>query len=228
MTMTIRQHLPTILSNGLLLAALLLAACETDSYEKGTGRYSLMQADLCELTVDGSQQGTRFVTDEGISYQFDKPYSASWIQTADTTYRTLIYYNKLADGQAEAMAVSSIVTLHPIAHWRFDKQPQDPIGVESAWLSSTGRYLNMGLLMKTGRIDDEELPHNIGLAQDTILTHADQTRTAYYRLLHSQNGIPEYYTNRRYVSILLPADRPDTVHLSIETYQGTLERIFPL
>ena len=42
-----------------------------------------------------------------------------------------------------------------------------------------------------------------------------------------QNDIPEYYTNRRFVSILLPSEqRPDTIRLQIETYNGPLERIF--
>ena len=226
--MTTCQHLTTILRSGLLLTVLLLTACETDSYEKGTGRYSLMQADLCELSVNANKQGTRFTTDEGKGYTLSTPYSASWIETADTTYRSLIYYNQLQDGQAEVISAGAIVTLHPIAHWHFSKLPQDPIGWESAWLSTSGRYLNLGLLMKTGRIDDQELPHNIGLAQDTVLVNSDQTRTAYYRLLPSQNGIPEYYTNRRYVSILLPADRPDTIHLTIQTYNGAQVRTFPL
>lgn len=80
--------------------------------------------------------------------------------------------------------------------------------------------------MKTGRIDDEELPHNIGLAQDTVIVNADNTKTAYYRLLHSQNGIPQYYTNRRYVSILLPKALPDTIHFQLETYEGTVKKTF--
>lgn len=205
-----------------------LSACETDSYEKGTGEYSLVQADFCELTVDAQQQGTRFTTDEGEQFTFAKPFSASWIQTADTTYRTIIYYNKVAIGQAESVSISAIATLTPIEHWRFKELYQDPIGVESIWLATSGRYVNLGLLMKTARIDDEELPHSIGLAQDTLLVNPDQTRTAYYRFLHSQNGIPEYYTNRRYVSILIPDDRPDTIRLSIQTYNGILERSLPL
>ena len=141
---------------------LLLLSCTTDSYDKGEGKYSLMQADFCELTVDG----------------------------------------------------------------RYKEQPQDPIGLESAWMAKSGKYLNVGLLMKTGRISDEELPHNIGLAQDTVYTYPDGRCAASYRFLHSQNGIPQYYTNRRYVSILLPTVKPDTIHLSIQTYDGIVHKTF--
>lgn len=204
--------------------AAVLAGCQTDSYDKGQGAYSLMQADLCEMSVDGEKRATHFVTDDGEGYDFTVPVAAKWIATADTTYRTLIYYNKVGDGRAQAVALTAIVTMHPVAYWRFTELPQDPIGFESAWISGSGRYLNVGLLMKTGRIDGEELPHNVGLAQDTLYVRADGRRTALYRLLHSQNGIPEYYTNRRYVSIRLPEPAPDTIRLSIRTYEGDIER----
>ena len=212
-----------------LLSLYALLSCQTDSYDKGQGRYSLMQADLCELSVNGEKQGVSFVTDEGDAYELTRPVSAKWLQTPDTTYRTLLYYNKVADGQAEPMACGTVVTLHPVEHWRFKELPQDPIGFESAWLSRTGKYLNVGLLMKTGYVGEAELPHNIGLAQDTVYAHDDGGRTACYRLLHSQNGIPQYYTNRRYVSILLPtAQRPDTVRLTIETFDGATVRTIAL
>ncbi|MBQ2209277.1 MAG: NigD-like protein [Prevotella sp.] len=207
-------------------AILLLVACQTDSYDKGEGQYSLMQGDFADLIVNGQKQGVSFQTDEGDSYQLTTPLTAKWIATADTTYRSIIYYNKVADHQAEPLAVGTVVTLTPIEHWRFKEQPQDPLGFESAWLAKNGKYLNIGLLMKTGRIDDEELPHNIGLAQDTVIVNADNTKTAYYRLLHSQNGIPQYYTNRRYVSILLPKALPDTIHFQLETYEGTVKKTF--
>ncbi len=122
------------------------------------------------------------------------------------------------------MFLSVIPTLHPVAQWKFKKLPQDPIGFESAWLSKHGNYLNVGLLMKTGRVDDEEMPHNIGLAQDTVIVTPDKKRTAYYRLLHNQNNAPEYYTNRRYISIALPQPAPDTIRFSLQTYDGILEK----
>lgn len=208
------------------LVTLLLFSCETDSYEKGEGQYSLMQADFCQLAVNGQKQATQFTTDDGDTYQLVPPLTAKWIETADTTYRTVIYYNKVASAQAEIVSLGVIPTLHPIAHWRVKNQPQDPIGFESAWLARNGKYLNVGLLMKTGRIDDEELPHTIGLVQDTLLVQPDGKRTAYYRFLHSQNGIPEYYTNRRYISIQLPGECPDTIHFSLQTYDGLLEKTF--
>ena len=210
----------------LLLPACLLCACETDSYDKGEGRYSQMQADFAELTVNSEKQGTQFLTDEGEQYRFETPCTASWIQRPDTMYRALVYFNKTGDGTAQAVAVGQMGVLRPAEHWRFKEQPQDPLGVESLWLTRNGKYINMGLLLKNGHIDDTEGTHAVALCQDTVLVNPDQTRTAYYRLLHDQNDAPEYYTNRRYISIILPQPVPDTIHLELQTYDGPQQRTF--
>ncbi len=203
----------------------LFVSCEMDSYEKGEGEYSLMQGEFCQLSVNSQKEGTSFTTDDGFTLKLSPAVTAKWIETADTTYRTIIYFNKISDSEAKPLSIGTVVTLHPIAHWRFKEQPQDPIGLESLWLSKSGLYLNLGLLVKTGRINDEELPHNIGLAQDTVLISDTNKRTAYYRLLHSQNGIPAYYTNRRYISIALPQPRPDTICFTLQTFEGKLKKI---
>lgn len=207
---------------------LLLMACETDSYEKGQGRYSLMQADLSELAVDAEKRAVAFTTDDGDAYRIANPFTAQWISTPDTTYRMAIYYNKVEGQQAEVVGVNAVSTLKPREHWRVREQPDDPVGIESAWIAKNGKYINLGLMFKSGRIEDEEGPHVIGIVQDTVLVNTDQTRTAYYRLLHDQGDTPEFYTTRHYVSILLPEERPDSVRLSMNTYQGVIERLFPL
>ena len=210
------------------LFAFLLFSCETDSYEKGEGQYSQMRGDFAEVTVNSQKQGVSFLTDEGEEFTLISPATSSWIQRPDTVYRAIVYFNKVASGMAEAVAMGQMGVLRPIEHWRFKEQPQDPLGVESVWLTRNGKYINMGLLLKNGRVEDSEGVHAMALCRDTVLLNPDQTRTAYYRLLHSQGDAPEYYTNRRYVSILLPQDRPDSVRLSIRTYNGTLEKQFAL
>ena len=208
---------------------LLFAACETDSYEKGQGKYSLMQADLSELTIDGEKRAVAFTTDDGDAYQLVNPFTAQWIGTPDTIYRMAIYYNKVEGQQAaEIVGLNAVSTLIPREHWRVQEQPCDPVDIESAWLAKNGKYINIGLMFKSGHIDDEEGIHAIGVVQDTVLINNDQTRTAYYRFLHDQGDTPEFYTTRHYVSILLPEERPDSVRLSVNTYHGVVERLFPL
>jgi hypothetical protein len=185
-----------------------------------------MMADMGEVTVNSDKQVTAFTTDDGDSYTLTSPATAQWIQTADTTYRAIIYYNKVENGQAEYMGLASVPTMPPVEHWRIKEHPQDPVGFESAWLAKNKKYINLGLLFKSGYVEDTMGRHLISVVQDTILVNANQTTTAYYRFLHSQNETPEYFTNRHYVSILLPQERPDTVHLSINTYGGEFIRTF--
>ena len=206
-----------------------LIGCTTDSYDKGEGKYSLMQAELVDLTVNGQKEGIAFVTDDGARFTLTPSVVASWIQTADTVYRALLYFNKISETTAESMSLGAVPTLRAIHHWQLKEQPEDTLGVESGWLSKNGKYLNLGLLLKTGQEEGNDGTQKIALAQDTIRLNDDQTHTAYFRLLHDQSGVPEYYTSRRYVSILLPDTvQLDTIRLTLPTCEGKKERVFSL
>lgn len=206
-----------------------LIGCTTDSYDKGEGKYSLMQAELVDLTVNGQKEGIAFVTDDGARFTLTPSVVASWIQTADTVYRALLYFNKISETTAESMSLGAVPTLRAIHHWQLKEQPEDPLGVESGWLSKNGKYLNLGLLLKTGQEEGNDGTQKIALAQDTIRLNDDQTHTAYFRLLHDQSGVPEYYTSRRYVSILFPDTvQLDTIRLTLPTCEGKKERVFSL
>jgi hypothetical protein len=209
----------------ILLSSLgFLTSCETDVYEKGTGKYSLMLTDLAEVTVDDQKTATAFTTDDGDSYIFSPAITAKWIQTADTIYRAIVYYNKNTDGTAKPLGLGTVPTLIPREHSYLKDFPNDPIGFESVWVSGSRKYINLGLLVRSGQTDDKGQKHTIALLRDTIYTSANQKQTAVYRLLHDQGGVPEYYTDRHYVSILLPDTPPDTVLLYIQTYQGEISR----
>ena len=214
----------------LLLSSSFFLSCERNSYEKGEGRYSLLQADFANLTVDNEKRGVSFVTDEGESYLLSNPLKTSWIETADTVYRTYLYYNKEDNGRADIKSIGILPTLIARDAKDFKRQPQDPLGVESSWLTRDSKYINMGLLLKNGRDDNgKEGIHALALALDEVRQNDDQTHTAYYRLLHEQGEAPEYYTNRRYVCILLPTEeRPDSVCLTVNTYDGIVVKKFKL
>jgi hypothetical protein len=223
------------LSSSILLCLLLSSSvfflsCEKDNYEKGEGRYSLLLADFAYLTVNSEKTGVSFLTDEGENYQISNPQKASWIQTADTVYRAYLYYNKTDNGKARVTSMGSLPTLKPRDAKEFKRQPQDPLGLESSWLTRDGKYINLGLLLKNGRDDNgKEGTHALSLICDEVRQNDDQTQTAYYRLLHDQGNAPEYYTNRRYACILLPTEqRPDSVCLTVNTYDGVVVKKFKL
>ena len=222
--MTRRQALYAAISWLSLLSLLpfLLASCEADSYEKGDGQWSHTVADFGELWADGQKQGVSFVTDEGASFMLDKVVRASWIKTADSTYRASLYYNPVAAGVVHPVSCALVSTVRAKDPSAFSRQPQDPLGIESCWLSKSGKYLNLALLLKNGRDSEgKETVHTIALVLDETRQNADGTLTDYCRLLHDKHNAPEYYTNRTYVSILLPTtNRSDSVQLTINTSSG--------
>ena len=230
--MSIRHSISHALKStfSFVLFAFVLYACTTDSYDQGEGKYSQMTADFAELTVDSRKQGVSFVTDDGVRYVLQKSVSASWIKTADSIYRTTIYYNKVEEHTASVVSLINMPTLVSRDASMYKRQPQDPLGLESCWLSASGKYLNMGLLLMNGRNDEgAEGTHALSLICDEVRQNDDQTYTACYRLLHDKSEAPEYYTNRRYVSILLPdKDRPDSVQLTIQTYDGPVIKKFKI
>lgn len=214
----------------LYLVSFSLSSCTTDSYETGEGTYSRMTADFAELRSDGQKKGVSFINDDGTSFILTKTITASWIKTADSTYRTSIYYNKVGEGMAEPIACSQVTTIRPKQKSELKKLPQDPLAIESCWLSRQSKYLNLALLLKNGRNSEgKETTHIIGVVLDETRQNTDGTTTACYRLLHDRNGAPEYYTNRTYVSILLPTtNRPDSLQLEAKTNNGSFVRTMKL
>ena len=210
----------------LLSSSVFLLSCETDNYDKGEGSYSQMVADFAEMRSDANKRGVSFETDEGVNYILEKAYTASWMTKGDSTYRTAIYYNKVGEGVARLMSVSNILTIVPKKATSFKNQKQDPVGVESYWVSRQGKYFNVGLLLKNGRDENgKEGVHGLAIMDDGTHENDDHTKTACYRLLHDQGNVPEYYTNRSFISILLPDNnRPDSVRLTIRTYDGDVSK----
>lgn len=100
----------------------------------------------------------------------------------------------------------------------------DPLQFESLWLATNRRYLNLSIIVLTGKADDEELQQTVALVQDSLVEHADGKRTACYRLFHDQGNVPQYYSSQHYLSLPLSSIQADTLRLSIQTYDGLLEK----
>ena len=151
----------------LLSFSVFLLSCEKDSYEKGEGRYSLLQADFTYLTINSEKQAVSFLTDEGESFLLTNPQKASWIETADTIYRAILYYNKVESNKAHVTSMASLPTLKPRQAKEYKRLPKDPVGLESSWLTRDGKYINLGLLLKNGRdASGKEGTHSLAVALD--------------------------------------------------------------
>ena len=215
-----------------LLALVAVSACTQDAYEKGEGVYSEMTAQLADAHVNSDKRVDYVDTDEGEHLMLSQSASARFITKADTTYRCMLYYNKVkgTDGayQAEVVSMSSVPC--PVLKSRSETNPvkTDPVKFESLWLSKTGKYVNLRLLLKTGMTDDSTAVQRLALVSDTVLAYADGTRSRHLRLHHDQNRVPEYYSTQVYISIPTDSIAADTVSFTINTYDGLVVKTLTL
>ena len=206
------------------LLALSFFSCTTDAYDKGEGDYSLMVVEMADVKVNHDKQAVSAVTDEGEQLLFAKPFTINWFTTADSVYRAVLYYNKVEQG-VEAIGINRVSVLLP---HRIDSMKCDPVRLESMWLSTTKRYLNAGIYVMVGSSGDDDLKQVLGLAVDTLIVNEDGKSRLDLTLYHDQGGMPEYYSQRAYVSVPLDSLSVDTVGLRINTYEGTVLKKFGL
>lgn len=209
------------------------SSCTQDAYEKGEGKYSLMRADFVEARANAQKEIDQIVTDDGEQLSASKPFTAKLVVTPDSVYRCILYYNKVRDEKNqdvfEPISIGQVPCPKVTPLSELDKEMKtDPVKFESAWLSKTGKYLNLSLYLMTGTIDDEKASQTLHVVQDTIMTNPDATRTSHLRLYHDQAGIPEYYSSQVYASILTSQIEADSVCLTINTYKGIVTKSFSL
>lgn len=209
------------------VALVLLAACTQDAYEKGEGEYSLLRADFVDMHAGSDKYVDYVVTDDGDSLAAEPPFTISWIQTADSTYRALLYYNK-REGKAEVVSIGQVlVPAIKNAGTVKGGVVTDPVYVESVWRARTGRYLNLRLRVLTGQVEEEKKAGQVfGCADDTLVSHPDGHSALYLRLYHSQNGEPEYYSRYVFLSVPIGGVKADTIVMRINTYDGVVEKRF--
>lgn len=209
------------------------SSCTQDAYNKGEGEYSLLRGDFVEAHTNGQKQVDYIITDDGEQLPMTKTYSAKWITTADSLYRCVLYYNKVKDEHgretAEPVSMGQVPCPKIMPFSELDKDMKtDPVKFESAWMSKSGKYLNLSLWLMTGSTTDEDAVHHLAIVQDTVMVNPDHTRTAHLRLFHDQSGIPEYYSTQVYASILTKEIDADSVKISINTYKNPVVKVFSL
>ena len=162
----------------------IVSSCTQDAYDKGEGKYSLMRGDFVEAQIDASKQIVSITTDDDEMLPLVNPYSANWITKGDTLYRCMLYYNKVetAKGKyaAEVLSVGQ-VPCPSLKHWADfkEKYRTDPVKFESLWLSKSGKYLNLYMLLKTGVTEDTTAVHrwSITMRRAPTISFCITTRT---------------------------------------------------
>lgn len=210
----------------LLLLPFVLISCEQDAYDKGEGIYSLMRADMVVARTNSQKLVDLVLTDEGERLRITKPFEVSWITTADTVFRAYLYYNKV-DSTAEPISMGRVLTpaVHPDTTFK-EGMKTDPVKFESAWLSTNRRFLNLSIYVVTGNNPDDKTHHTLGMAGDTVVNEADSSRVCHLRLYHDRGGMPEYYSQRLYLSVPVSESETDSLCLSVHTYGGVIQKKF--
>ena len=207
----------------------LLLSCTQDSYEQGEGPYSLMRADFVEANSNSQKQIYQITTDDGDILQASEPFTVKFVNTADSLYRCILYYNKVRERFFSPISIGSVSCPAIIPVSRLESEMKtDPVKFESAWMSKSGKYINLSLYLMTGSSEDDTASHILHIVQDTIMTNPDATRTCFLRLYHDQGGVPEYYSSQVYTSIRTSLIDADSICLRIGTYQGIIEKSFSL
>jgi len=209
----------------LLLSAILLNACEIDSYETGDGSYSYLKAEFVEAHSAEGGSVDWADTDEGVHLILSPQASATWAKTPDSLYRALLYYNNVGETTVEPISISQVLTLKWRSREQVDTVYEDPLQFESAWISGNKKYLNIGFFVKSGQSEGIDQTQQVGILCDSMRTDADGKRHVFLRMMHHQNGVPQYYSVRGYASVPL-ADtlRDSRFHLVVPTYDGVVEK----
>lgn len=191
-------------AQGLTLTALLgtlatATGCSSDAYDTGDGRYSYLQADFGMAHVTAAKTVDYLLTDRGDSVWLATPATASWLPGKDTLCRALAYYDVKTK---RIFTLSQVLVAQATGKAHATNAPTDPLTIESAWPG--GGYLNIGFAVKSGQTEALDARQTIGLRVDSVETEGDTVRAVTLRLLHGQNGVPEYYTVKGYLSMPLP------------------------
>jgi hypothetical protein len=188
-----------------------------------------MRGDFAEMHIGSDKKANAITTDDGDLLPLKDLYSSQWISTADTTYRCILYYNKVkgTDGKMSAEIISAgqvpCVQVKPLKKFEGEVHT-DPVKFESIWMSKTGKYLNLSLQLMIGQTDDTTAIHQLGLLSDTLIVNPNGKRTLHVFLNHDQGKVPEYYSTQVYMSVQASTLDADSVSFKINTYSGIVEK----
>lgn len=232
MSYIFREHIRQSLAVIAFLIA--LTACTSEAYDSGDGQNSYLTADLVLLRTFPDKSVRSALLDDDTELLFSNPFAQEWLARPDSVYRALLYYDKTeatTDAAAgngttaktivRARSVRPVPVLSPVEAAKVDAMRTDPVGFESLWMSKNKSYINLSLLLKSGKAEGDEALHALGVVSDGTTTDAAGSRTLHLTLYHDQGGVPEYYTVQQYVSIPTQLlEEADTVEITLNTYNG--------
>lgn len=209
------------------VVAMLSVACTNDSYDSGDGNFSYLTAEMVLLHTGSDMKAVSATTDSGESLTIANPFAQNWMTTPDTVYRALLYYDRTGLQEVKARSVTRVPVLHALDASRVADLDDSPVGLESVWHTDGSDYVNISLLLKSGKAEGDNL-QTIALVDDGTTADGSGKRHMRLRVVHDQGSVPEYYTVRQYVSICLTDyAQADSVDISLNTAGAEVVRTFP-
>ena len=193
----------------------LLCSCEdaADDY-----RYPSVITDYACLLTDATGQPERLRLDNGNTYpialtdEYREAYTQLPTYKTDTTYRVISMYELGADSAAHIYSMAQTISVAPTPLREGETLYQDPVYLQSIWLS--GGYMNIVIELKA--LDGR---HSIGFVDTTSEGMQGKEITFY----HNAHDDVESYRQKLYASIpLIPLredlQQGDTLRFVINLY----------
>lgn len=219
-----------------IITAILLAtvtavtpSCNHDAYETGDGGLSYLLADYADITIAGGKV-TGIITDDNARLPLPQNLAASEQLPPDTMLRRLIHYTMTDKSTAvDIVKLTDVSVLLPHGKDEIAEMKTDPVRLTAVWMAQNKRYINLNLGLMVGNSDDKSQTQLLQVVRDSI--HTQGRGAVYLTLYHDQAGMPEYYTQEVHISFPLDkladtAMQPDTISITINTYQGIVTKMF--
>ena len=200
----------------------LLCSCEdtADNY-----RYPSVITDYACLLTDATGQPEQLRLDNGRAYpitltdEYREAYTQLPTYKTDTTYRVISIYELGADSAAHIYSMAQTISVAPTPLRKGETLRQDPVYLQSTWLS--GGYLNMVIELKA--LDGR---HSIGFIDTTPEGMQGKEITFY----HNAHDDVESYRQKLYASIpLAPLEEElqqgDTLRFVINLYDEGITQL---
>lgn len=195
-------------------------ACERSTYKTGDGELSLLKAEYVDVSVR-DRAVVDVETDAGEHLFFDRQLTVDASLPADTMLRRVFYYTTSADAKvATLLRTDEVKVLVPHAMDEVEEMKTDPVREPRAWMAKNRRYVNVELGVMVGRDVPEGTDPQLLMFVCERISSVGRGR-AYITLYHDQSQVPQYFTQKTYLSI--PKPDVDTVTLKINSYEGQKE-----
>lgn len=206
-----------------------MTACSHEDYEEGEGSLSYLYADYADITIAGGKV-TSIITDDNVQLTLPQNLVVSDQLPPDTMLRRLIHYIMTDKNTAvDIVKLTNVSVLLPHGKDEVVEMKTDPVQLTAVWMAQNKRYINLQLGLMVGNNDDKAQSQLVQVVCDSI--HTQGKGAVYLTLYHDQAGMPEYYTQEMHIS--LPLDKlddtvtqPDTISITVNTYQGIVTKIF--